>query len=57
MTTAQQIGEAFEEVVEHLTEFEYPYCPNMPLGTVPSDEELAVMDPEPVAQPDVYLSD
>ena len=26
MTTAQEIGEMFEEVVEHLDEFEYPYC-------------------------------
>jgi hypothetical protein len=26
MTTAQEIGEMFEEVVEHLNEFEYPYC-------------------------------
>lgn len=25
MTVAQQIGEMFEEVVEHLNEFEYPY--------------------------------
>lgn len=26
MTTAQQIGELFEEVLENLDEFEYPYC-------------------------------
>jgi len=25
-TTAKQIGEAFEEVVENLSEYEYPYC-------------------------------
>lgn len=26
MTTAQEIGEMFEEVVEHLDEYEYPCC-------------------------------
>ena len=25
MTTAQEIGQMFEEVVEHLDEYEYPY--------------------------------
>ena len=24
--TAQEIGEMFEEIVEHLDEYEYPYC-------------------------------
>lgn len=23
---AQEIGEMFEEIVEHLDEYEYPYC-------------------------------
>ena len=26
MTTAQEIGEMFEEVIEYIDEYEYPYC-------------------------------
>lgn len=26
MTTAQEIGEMFEEVIEHIEEYEYPHC-------------------------------
>jgi hypothetical protein len=26
MSTAQEIGEMFEEIIEHLDEYEYSYC-------------------------------